>query len=64
MSDEPNLGDEPKPAKPVTDPVPTDEELEQMDEPGHEDVPEDDILPPEAAEQDDTVDDKEDDTAS
>lgn len=47
---------------PITEPMPSDEELEQMDEPGEEEVLDKDFMSPEDAEQDDTADDSEDDT--
>lgn len=58
---DPDLGDEPQPAKPVTDPLPSDEELEAEDEPGQEEVPDEEVMAPSEADADDTVDDKEDD---
>lgn len=60
-TEEPNLGDEPRPAHPITDPMPSDEELAQQPEPGQEDVPDEHIMPPEVADADDTVDNKESD---
>jgi hypothetical protein len=57
-------GEEPDPTAlpdkpPITDPMPSDSELEQMDEPGEEDVPEEQFLDPDTAAADDTVDDAE-----
>ena len=64
MTDEPF--EEPKeedlPPKPLVERLATDEELKAEPEPPEgEPVPEEEILPPESAEQDDTVDDQEDD---
>ena len=53
------------PEKPtITDPMPSDEELERMPEPGDENLPEEKFMQPEVAHVDDTVDDQEDDSAA
>lgn len=46
---------------PITDPMPSDEELEQEPEPGVEKVADDEFLDPQVARVDDTVDDEEND---
>jgi hypothetical protein len=56
--EEQDLPDKP----PITDPMPDDEELAKGEDPGEEDVPEDDVMTGEDAAADDTVDDAEDDT--
>lgn len=58
MNDEPDEESLP-PKPPITDPMPTDDELEAEPEPGEEDVPEQEFLDPETAAADDTVDDTE-----
>jgi hypothetical protein len=55
--------DELPPKPPISDPMPTDAELEADSEPGEEDVPEEDVMSPEQAAGDDTVDDAEHDAA-
>ena len=49
------------PKPPIEDPMPSDEELERMPEPGELDVPDDEVMPPDEAAEDPTVDDEEHD---
>jgi hypothetical protein len=49
------------PKPPITDPMPSDEDLSNEPEPGDEDVPDEDFMSPDEARDNDTVDDQEQD---